>query len=110
MTSGTAAATGFALAGGIAGGVQVAVAGAFGRRIGVLEATAFGAVVVTSISYAPSRIGAFATIALLISGQLAAGVLIDSLGLFGSERIPVSAARLAGLALLAGGAALVLRR
>jgi uncharacterized membrane protein YdcZ (DUF606 family) len=38
------------------------------------------------------------------------GVLIDYLGLFGLERIPLSVARVAGLLLLATGAVLVLRR
>lgn len=33
------------LVAGVAGSIQVAVSGAFGRRIGVLEATAFGAIV-----------------------------------------------------------------
>jgi transporter family-2 protein len=134
---------------GVAGSVQVAVSGAFGRRIGVLEATAFGslgaaliicslvlvarqgfggvlagigeppwlwlnavmgAIVVLSITFAAPRIGTFATIGLLIAGQLAMGVLIDALGLFGLERIPLNAARLTGLLLLAGGALLVLKR
>lgn len=85
------------LAAGIAGSVQVAVNGAFGRRIGVLEATA-------------PRIGSFATIGLLIAGQLAAGAVIDALGLFGLARIPVTATRSVGLALLAAGAVLVLKR
>jgi bacterial/archaeal transporter family-2 protein len=134
---------------GVAGGVQVAIAGAFGRKIGVLEATAFasvvgalvvvaatavtrqglsgvaqgfhvpawmwlggvmGAVVVTTISYAPPLIGTFATIGLLIAGQLAAGVLIDAFGLFSLERIPLNTARVAGLVLLTAGALLVLKR
>jgi transporter family-2 protein len=137
------------LAAGIAGGLQVAIAGAFGRRIGVLEATSFaavvgalavvaatlvvrqglggvaegfrvppwlwlggvmGAIVVTTISYAPQRIGTFATIGLLIAGQLVAGAVIDALGLFGLERIPLSWERVVGLALLGGGALLVLKR
>jgi uncharacterized membrane protein YdcZ (DUF606 family) len=38
------------------------------------------------------------------------GVLIDAFGLFGLERIPLNAARLTGLLLLAGGALLVLKR
>jgi transporter family-2 protein len=71
---------------------------------------AMGAVVVATITYAPSRIGTFATIALLIAGQLAAGVVIDALGLLGSDRIPLTISRLGGLALLAAGAGLVLRR
>ena len=138
----------FSLVAGVAGSIQVAVSGAFGKRIGVLEATAYGsvlatiivvtlvvaagriggvadgfrqppwlwlggvmgAIVVTSITFAAPRIGTFATIGLLIAGQLAMGVLIDAAGLFGLERIPLSAARVTGLLLLAGGALLVLKR
>jgi bacterial/archaeal transporter family-2 protein len=138
------------LVAGVAGSIQVAVSGAFGKRIGVLEATAFGsivaalivtslvlaatrqglggvaagfreppwlwlngvmgAVVVTSITFTAPRIGTFATIGLLIAGQLATGVVIDALGLFGFERIPFTWTRGLGLALLAGGALLVLKR
>jgi bacterial/archaeal transporter family-2 protein len=137
------------LGAGIAGGLQVAIAGAFGRRIGVLEATSFaavvgalavvaatvvvrqglggvaegfrvppwlwlggvmGAIVVTTISYAPQRIGTFATIGLLIAGQLVAGAIIDALGLFGLEKIPLTVQRIVGLILLSVGALLVLRR
>ncbi|HUF58257.1 MAG TPA: DMT family transporter [Actinomycetota bacterium] len=70
----------------------------------------FGAVIVLAIAYAPPRIGTFATVALLIAGQLAAGALIDAFGWFGSPRIPVTAARAAGLLLVAAGAALTLKR
>jgi transporter family-2 protein len=136
------------LVAGVAGSIQVAVSGAFGKRIGVLEATAFGAVlgalivvtlvlvsgriggvadglrqppwlwlngvmgaiVVTTITFAAPRIGTFATIGLLIAGQLAMGVLIDAAGLFGLDRIPLNTARLVGLVLLASGALLVLKR
>ena len=116
---------------------QVAVSGSFGKRIGVLEATAFGAIggalivctivlvtrqtfggvvagfreppwlwlnavmgaiVVLTITFTAPRIGTFATIGLLIAGQLAMGVLIDYYGLFGLERIPLSAARIAVMA------------
>ena len=119
------------LVAGLAGSIQVAVSGAFGKRIGVLEATAFGsigaalivcavllvarqgfgnlgqsvrepawlwlggvmgAIVVTSITFTAPRIGTFATIGLLIAGQLAMGVLIDAFGLFGLEKIPVTPA------------------
>lgn len=137
------------LVAGVAGSIQVAVSGAFGKRIGVLEATAFGAlgaallvcatvlvvrpslggvadglreppwlwlngvmgaVVITTITFTAPRIGTFATIGLLIAGQLAMGVLIDALGLFGLERIPFSWERGVGLALLGAGALLVLNR
>jgi|SRR6185503_16522977 len=70
----------------------------------------FGAVIVLAIAYAPPRIGTFATVALLIAGQLAAGAAIDALGLLGSPRIPVTISRAAGLVLVAAGAALTLRR
>ena len=69
-----------------------------------------GAIVVTSITFTAPRIGTFATIGLLIAGQLAMGVIIDAFGLFGLEKIPVTPARVAGLVLLAAGAALVLKR
>ena len=70
----------------------------------------FGAVIVVGIAYAPPRIGTFATVALLIAGQLIAGAMIDAFGWFGSPRIPVSLTRLVGLLLVAGGAALTLKR
>jgi bacterial/archaeal transporter family-2 protein len=137
------------LVAGVAGSIQVAVSGAFGKRIGVLEATAFGslgaalivcaavlvarggfggvadglreppwlwlggvmgAIVVTTITFTAPRIGTFATIGLLIAGQLAMGVLIDTFGLFGLERISFGWERTAGLVLLAVGALLVLER
>jgi transporter family-2 protein len=137
------------LVGGLAGSIQVAVSGNFGKRIGVLEAAAFGAVfsalillvlvaiasrgvggiasglgeppwlwlngvmsviVVVGITYAGPRLGTFATIALVIAAQLFMGVLIDAIGMFGLERIPLNWARVTGLVLLAGGSALVLKR
>jgi transporter family-2 protein len=144
----SAFAVGFSLVAGIAGSIQVAVSGALGRRVGVLEAAAFGgvvaavilvgiavagrngagiaaalreppwlwlggllgAIVVTAITFSPPRIGTFATIGLLVAAQLAMGAVTDALGLFGLERIPLSWERVVGLALLAGGAVLVLKR
>jgi transporter family-2 protein len=137
------------LVAGLAGSIQVAVSGTFGRRIGVLEAAAFGAIfaalilvalvavasrglggiaaglgeppwlwlngvmsaiVVAGITYAGPRIGTFATIALVIAAQLFMAVLIDAVGMFGLERIPLNWSRITGLVLLAGGSALVLKR
>ena len=49
-------------------------------------------------------------IALLVAGQLAAGAAIDRYGLFGFERIALSWPRALGIALLAAGAALTLKR
>ena len=146
--SATTFAIALSLAAGVAGAAQASVSGTFGRRIGVLEATSFGAVlgaliivgitavsgrapgiveglrqepwlwltgpfgalIVLTLTFAPPRLGTLATIALLISTQLVAGAVVDALGLLGSDRIPLDATRVAGLVLLAGGAALTLRR
>jgi transporter family-2 protein len=112
-----------AAVGGVLGALLIAaVAVAIGRGFGDI-ATGFhqpvwlwilagvlGATVVTALTFAPPRIGTFGTFALVIGGQLAASLLIDSLGLFGVDRVPVTVTQAAGLVLLAGGAALVLRR
>jgi len=69
-----------------------------------------GAIVVMSITFAAPRVGTFATIGLLIAGQLAMGVFIDALGLFGLEKIPLNWPRVVGVVLLALGAVLTLKR
>lgn len=71
---------------------------------------AMSAFIVFTVTIAGPRIGTAATIALLIAGQLAMGVVIDRFGLFGLERIGLNPARVAGVLLLAVGAALMLRR
>lgn len=98
----------------------VALALALGRGGSILSAVhqpfwlwsggLFGATVVLAIAYAPPRIGTFATVALLIAGQLAAGAAIDAFGVLGSPRIPVTVTRATGLVLVAAGAALTLKR
>jgi len=69
-----------------------------------------GLTVVTAITFAQPRIGATATIGILIAGQLVMGAAIDRFGLFGVERIGISAPRAAGIVLLGIGAALSLVR
>jgi bacterial/archaeal transporter family-2 protein len=69
-----------------------------------------GTIVVFAITVAGPRIGVFATTAILVAAQFAAAAVIDRFGLIGLERIGFSSTRLAGLALLAVGAALALRR
>ena len=69
-----------------------------------------GVVIVLTITFAGARIGVAATVGILIAGQLAMGTLIDRFGLFGVERVAISWPRLIGIALLAAGAALTLRR
>jgi transporter family-2 protein len=69
-----------------------------------------GAIVVGTITFAGPRIGALATIALLIAGQLALGIAIDAYGLFAVEKIPFVWTRLVGVVFLFAGALLVLKR
>jgi len=69
-----------------------------------------GLTVVTSITFAQPRLGATATIGILIAGQLVAGAVIDRFGLFGVEQIAISPARAAGIVLLGIGAGLSLVR
>jgi bacterial/archaeal transporter family-2 protein len=69
-----------------------------------------GLLIVFTVTYAGPRIGVAATVGILIAGQLVAGAAIDKWGLFGSARIALHWPRLLGLALLAAGAALSLKK
>lgn len=69
-----------------------------------------GAFVVLTITYAGPRIGTTATVAVFLVGQFAAAAAVDRYGLFGLDRIAVGWPRVLGLALLAVGAALTLKR
>jgi bacterial/archaeal transporter family-2 protein len=69
-----------------------------------------GLLVVFSITFAQPRIGASATIGILIAGQLVAAAAIDRFGLFGVDQIGLSSTRVIGIGLLAAGAALSLAR
>ena len=69
-----------------------------------------GLTVVGTITFAQPRIGATATIGILIAGQLVMGAVIDRYGLFGVERIDISLPRAIGIVLLGIGAGLSLVR
>ncbi|MGH3008029.1 MAG: DMT family transporter [Gaiellaceae bacterium] len=69
-----------------------------------------GLLIVFTVTFAGPRIGVAATVGILIAGQLVMGAAIDRWGLFGSERIALHWPRLLGIALLAVGAALSLRK
>jgi transporter family-2 protein len=68
------------------------------------------AVIVLSITVAGPRIGVVATTATVIAGLFALATAIDRFGWLGAEQVAISWQRLLGLALLAAGAALTLRR
>jgi len=69
-----------------------------------------GLTVVFAITFAQPRIGATATIGILIAGQLVMGAVIDRFGLFGVDQIAISWQRALGIGLLGLGAALSLAR
>ena len=69
-----------------------------------------GLLIVFTVTYSGPRIGVTATVGILIAGQLAMGAAIDRWGLFGSERIALHWPRVIGIALLAVGAALSLKK
>ena len=68
------------------------------------------AVIVLSITVAGPRIGVVATTSLLIAGQFVLATAIDRFGWFGAEQVALGWPRLLGLALLAAGAVLTLKR
>ncbi len=68
------------------------------------------AFIILAITVGPPRIGVAATIGLVIAGNLVAAAVIDRFGLLGVKSIPLNWPRLVGIALLAAGAALTLRR
>jgi bacterial/archaeal transporter family-2 protein len=76
----------------------------------MLTGGVLGLLIVFTITYAGPRIGVAATVGVMIAGQLVMGAAIDRWGLFGSERITLHWPRLAGIVLLAVGAALSLRK
>jgi bacterial/archaeal transporter family-2 protein len=102
----------------IAMGVLLAVRQSFGGLADAVRSPwwywigggGMGVVVVLTITVVTPRIGATATIALLIAGQLAMGAAIDRYGWFGVDRVELSWPRVLGVVLLAAGAALTLKK
>jgi transporter family-2 protein len=68
-----------------------------------------GAAYVTSVLVTVRTLGAGGVVAATIAGQLTAAVVVDQLGILGVAKHPVTALRVAGLALLAAGVWLVVR-
>ena len=66
-----------------------------------------GFVIILSLAFVFPRIGVTWSIALVVLGQSAAALVIDHFGLMGMPRDPVTMSRVAGLALVAGGVALL---
>jgi bacterial/archaeal transporter family-2 protein len=68
-----------------------------------------GAAYVASVLVTVRTLGAGGVTAATIAGQLTMAVLIDQIGLAGVARHPITAGRLAGVALLGAGVYLVVR-
>src|ERR671917_2064097 len=62
-----------------------------------------GAAYVTSVLVTVRSLGAGGVVAATISGQLTVSVVVDQLGILGVAKQPITAARMAGIALLAAG-------
>lgn len=69
-----------------------------------------GAVYVTVAIITVKTLGVSGLTAIVISGQLAAAVVIDRFGLLGIAKQPVGVSRIVGLVLLVAGVLLVVRR
>ena len=68
-----------------------------------------GAAYVTMALITVKEIGAGGVAAATITGQLTASVILDRLGVLGLEETPLTAARIAGVALLMAGTYLIVR-
>ncbi len=71
---------------------------------------ALSAFIVLAVTVGPPRIGVTATVGTVIAGNLVMAAVIDHFGLLGNDRIALHWTRVLGIALLAAGAALTLRK
>jgi transporter family-2 protein len=68
-----------------------------------------GVAYVTSVLVTVRSLGAGGVVAATIAGQLTVSVVVDQLGVLGVAKQPITAMRIAGIALLAAGTYLVVR-
>jgi transporter family-2 protein len=68
-----------------------------------------GAAYVTTVLLTVRTLGAGGVTAATVAGQLTTAVVVDRLGVLGLERTPITATRVAGVALLFMGTVLVIR-
>jgi transporter family-2 protein len=69
----------------------------------------YGAVLVASIAYAARKIGVASSLTIALASQLVLAVALDHFGVLGLPRQPVTWLKLAGLAMVMGGALLIRR-
>jgi transporter family-2 protein len=63
----------------------------------------YGFVILAALALAFPKLGAAWAVAMMVLGQGAAALLIDHHGLMGMPKEPITVARLAGIAMVAGG-------
>ncbi len=68
---------------------------------------ALGAIYIVALTIVAPKLGAAATVALVVSGQMICSAIIDHFGLLGFPVHEVSALRMLGFVLMAGGVVLV---
>lgn len=69
-----------------------------------------GVGIIYAVAASIGRIGACAATTAIIVGQVLTAALLDHLGVCGLERVPFQAIKVVGVAFLAGGAWILLRR
>ena len=67
----------------------------------------YGAFLVLASAWATPKLGAGTTLVVIVASQVALGVALDHFGLLGLERHPASLMRIAGVAVVCGGALLI---
>ncbi len=67
----------------------------------------FGGLFVAAATFLVPKVGTAVFLAATIGGQMVASMIVDHYGLLGLEPKPISALRLGGILLLAGGVAMV---
>jgi transporter family-2 protein len=106
-----AAAVSFGVGFAVLAAISLAVgAGSLARLSGVplwqLAGGFLGAWYVTALIWGVSALGAVTTVAAVILGQMAAALAIDAVGAFGLATQPITATRIASVALVAAGVVL----
>jgi transporter family-2 protein len=94
---------------GLARGGYGQIADARGLAPQYLIGGALGACYVSLVLVTVRTLGAGGIVAASIAGQLTLSVIIDQFGLLGLDKDPISATKVAGVLLLAGGTLLVIQ-
>jgi transporter family-2 protein len=75
----------------------------------VYTSGALGLVIVGTLAYSAPRLGLVAAFTIFVSAQFAMGALVDHFGWMGSAVRPLTASRLAGMAVVLAGIWLIIR-